>query len=176
MKTSDLLYAIFIVITFILLYVVNILAIGKKQIQNNWPIYRCNPMIMPFASLFGHDTMENFTYCVQNMQGDYMGNLMQPSMYNTQILSDSINNASTSTDFSRTFFSNIRTFTGGLFGTTMQIFSNLMIIMHRMVLGIKDMIAKTIGTVTTLMYILDGSIKTAESTWNGPPGAMIRAF
>lgn len=176
MKTSDLLYAIFIVVTFILLYVVNILAIGKKQIQDNWPIYRCNPMVMPFASSFGHDTMENFAYCVQNMQADYMGNLMQPSMFNTQILSDSINNMSTGTDFSRNLFSNIRTFTGDIFGTTMQIFSNLMIIMHRMVLGIKDMIAKTIGTVTTLMYILDGSIKTAESTWNGPPGAMIRAF
>ena len=53
MKTSDLLYAIFIVITFILLYVVNILAIGKKQIQDNWPIYRCNPMVMPFASIHG---------------------------------------------------------------------------------------------------------------------------
>ena len=30
--------------------------------------------------------------------------------------------------------------------------------------------------MVSLMYILDGSIKTMNSTWNGPPGQMIKAL
>ena len=176
MKTSDYIYAIFIVLTFILLYVANILAIGKKQIQDNWSLYRCNPMVMPFASSFGHDTMTNFTYCVQTMQSDYMGNLMQPSLFNTQILSDTLNKAGETSGFSRSMFSNLRGFMGDMISTVMQVFANIILLIHKMVLAIKDMIQKSIGVIVTLMYILDGSIKTAESTWNGPPGRMIRTF
>ena len=68
MKTGDLLSAIFIIIVFIGLYVLSFLVIGTKYIQDNWSLYRCNPTVMPFASMFGHDTSENFTYCIQNMQ------------------------------------------------------------------------------------------------------------
>ena len=73
MKTSDLLNSIFIIAVFIGLYIANILAIGKKNIEKNWPIYRCSPLVMPFANMFGHDTMKNFTYCIQTMQTDFMG-------------------------------------------------------------------------------------------------------
>ena len=38
------------------------------EIKANWPLYRCNPMYMPLA-----DNVEsNFTYCIQNMQSDYI--------------------------------------------------------------------------------------------------------
>ena len=67
MKLSDLLLSIFIVAVFIGLYVANVLAIGKKNIQDNWALYRCSPMVMPIANMFGHDTMKNFAYCIQNM-------------------------------------------------------------------------------------------------------------
>ena len=62
MKTSDLLNSIFIIAVFIGLYIANILAIGKKNIEKNWPIYRCSPLVMPFANMFGHDTMKNFSW------------------------------------------------------------------------------------------------------------------
>ena len=42
------------------MYFYNILAVGIKNIQDNWPEYRCNPSIMPFAGTFGHDVMDNF--------------------------------------------------------------------------------------------------------------------
>ena len=30
--------------------------------------------------------------------------------------------------------------------------------------------------MVTIMYLIDGSIKTMQSTWNGPPGQMVRAL
>ncbi len=35
-----------------------------QEIAKNFPKYRCNPIIMPFASNFGYDTQENFNYCL----------------------------------------------------------------------------------------------------------------
>jgi len=43
------------------------------EVQKNWPKYRCQPSIMPFAFLYGHNTAENFQYCMGNLfQGSAM--------------------------------------------------------------------------------------------------------
>ena len=81
MKGSDIFLAVIIILIFLALYSFNIIAVGMKKIQSNWPQYRCNPTIMPFASQFGQDPMANFTYCIQNMQKNFMGYLLQPINY-----------------------------------------------------------------------------------------------
>lgn len=44
-----------------------------KAIASDWPKYRCSPSIMPFASLYGYDTTENFQYCIQSMMAGPVG-------------------------------------------------------------------------------------------------------
>lgn len=39
----------------------------STEITANWEKYRCDPSIMPFASFFGHNTSENFNYCMTHM-------------------------------------------------------------------------------------------------------------
>ncbi len=34
------------------------------HIKQDWPNQRCSPLIMPFASYFGHNTKENFEFCM----------------------------------------------------------------------------------------------------------------
>ena len=105
MKTSDLLSAIFIIIVFIGLYVLSFLVIGTKYIQDHWSLYRCNPTVMPFSSMFGHDTGENFTYCIQNMQTDYMGYLLEPVNYMTSVAEGSLGDIGGSLNNFRNMFS-----------------------------------------------------------------------
>lgn len=38
-----------------------------KEISENFPRYRCNPMAIPFASNFGYDTKENFNFCLSTI-------------------------------------------------------------------------------------------------------------
>jgi hypothetical protein len=33
-----------------------------------------------------------------------------------------------------------------------------------------------VGIVTTILYVLDGSIKTMNSAWKGPPGQLVKAI
>ena len=60
MKSTDIAFTIFIIVVFLGLYVSNILAIGMKKVKDNWPLYRCSPAVMPFASIFGHDVGGQF--------------------------------------------------------------------------------------------------------------------
>ena len=49
-----------------------------EEVKKNWPKYRCKPNVMPFASLYGHDTGENFNFCLMNMFGTEMAGALGP--------------------------------------------------------------------------------------------------
>lgn len=176
MKTSDLSITIFIIIIFVLLYVFNILSVGIKKIQEDWPLYRCNPAVMPFATVFGQDTSKNFTYCIQNMQTNYMSYLMQPMMYNLNIIGNLGANITKSINDVRAFFDKIRNFITSIVGSIFSVFLNILIEFQRITISIKDLFGKLVGIMATLLFTLDGSIKTMNSTWAGPPGQLVRAL
>ena len=51
------------IVTIVLLFTVG----NIQEIAKNFPRYRCNPLIMPFAANFGYDTQENFNYCLTSI-------------------------------------------------------------------------------------------------------------
>ena len=75
---GDLGNAIIIIIVFILLqFVVNI-SIGIQNIKRNWDLYKCNPAVMPFATVFGYDAKANFNECIKTTQTDFMTTFLDP--------------------------------------------------------------------------------------------------
>jgi hypothetical protein len=38
-----------------------------KTVVNDWKKYRCQPLIMPLASFYGHDTADNFQFCLKGI-------------------------------------------------------------------------------------------------------------
>jgi len=176
MKTSDLSITIFILIVFIILYVFNVLSVGINQIKEDWPVYRCNPVIMPFASIFGQDVVNNFTYCIQSMQGNYMSYLMQPLQYNLNIIGNIVKGLTGAINSVRAFFNNIRNRIIGIVKSIFSVFLNILIEFQRLTINIKDLFNKLIGIMVALMYTLNGSIMTMNSAWSGPPGQLTRAL
>jgi hypothetical protein len=155
------------------IYIAGVFYYGQiEQIKKNWPLYRCNPMYMYLAD----DIESNFVYCIQNMQTGFMGYLLQPLTYVTSSIGSMLGGFSDSINMARGMFNKIRT----LFTSTIQsvfgVFLNLVIEFQKITISINDLIGKIIGTMVSLMYILSGSITTMQSTWNGPPGQMIRAL
>ena len=142
------------------------------EIKANWPLYRCNPMYMPLAD----DMESNFVYCIQSMQTNFMGYLLQPLTFLTSSLGGMMGNFMDEINSIRAMFNKIRTFFSDIIQSVFGVFLNLVIEFQRITIGIKDLIGKTIGIMTSLMYVMDGSIKTMNSTWNGPPGQMVRAL
>jgi len=142
------------------------------EIKANWAEYRCNPMYMPLSDNLEQD----FTFCVQNMQTSYMGYLLQPLNYLVTNLSSMGGDISKSVNDARSMISNIRSFSTSIFQNIFGVFLNIIIEFQRITINIKDLVGKIIGIMVALMYMVDGSVKTAESTWNGPPGQLTRAL
>ena len=53
-------------------------AVDVAEISRNWPKYRCVPSVMPFASVYGHDTAENFNFCLQKIFNGQVGGVTGP--------------------------------------------------------------------------------------------------
>jgi hypothetical protein len=142
------------------------------EIKNNWPKYRCNPIFMPLSNNIEKD----FTYCVQSMQTNFMGYLLQPINYIISSLSSMGGEFTGSINYIRTMISSMRSMITSIIQNVFGVFLNLIIEFQKITIGIKDLVGKIIGIMVTIMYLIDGSIKTMQSTWNGPPGQMVRAL
>ena len=60
MRSSDVIRSIVIIICFFIIYSVVRVSDTIVDMSSDWSKYRCNPMFMPFASVFGHSAKENF--------------------------------------------------------------------------------------------------------------------
>jgi hypothetical protein len=142
------------------------------EIRKNWPLYRCNP---PYW-IFSKNVSEDFTYCVQNTQTNMMGYLLQPLNYMITSLTSIGGGFNESINNIRIMFSSIRNFVSEIIQNVFGVFLNLIVEFQKIIISIKDMVGKMIGIVVTIMYVLDGSIKTMNSAWAGPPGQLVKAI
>ena len=142
------------------------------EIKENWPVYRCNP---PYW-IFSENISEDFTYCVQNTQMNMMGYLLQPLNYMVSSLTSVGSGLSESINNIRVMFSSIRSFVSDIIQNVFGVFLNMIVEFQKIIISIKDMVGKMVGIVVTIMYILDGSIKTMNSAWAGPPGQLVKAI
>lgn len=155
------------------LYVVAIYYLSSiKEIKDNWPLYRCNPMYMPLSDNMSND----FTYCIQNVTSSFMGFLLQPLTFITSSLSTLGGQFSDQLNSIRGMIDKIRNMVSSVIQSVFGVFLNLVIEFQKIIIGIKDMMGKTIGIVVTMMYVMDGSLKTMNSAWNGPSGQLVRAL
>jgi hypothetical protein len=143
-----------------------------KEIKDNWPVYRCNP---PYW-FFSDNISEDFTYCVQNSQMNMMGYLLEPLNYMVSSLGSLGGMFNDSIDKIRGVFDFVRSFVSEIVQNVFGVFLNITVELQKTTISIKDMVGKMIALVTTIMYILDGSIKTMNSAWSGPPGQIVKAI
>jgi hypothetical protein len=70
----------FLILLFVMIgiWAIIIGASDTSEIVKNWDKYRCKPSIMPFASFFGHDTSENFQFCLQSIIKSDAGFMLSP--------------------------------------------------------------------------------------------------
>ena len=153
---------VYINVAFVL-YILGVFYYSKLQeIKNNWPLYRCNPLYMPLAD----DINSNFSYCIQTMQSEYMGYLLQPLTYITSMLGGMLASFIEQFQAIRAMFDKIRNFLPNIFNNIFNAFSVLIIEFQRIAIGIRDMMGKITGLMVTIMYLLEGSIKTMTSGYN----------
>jgi hypothetical protein len=163
---------IYINLAFVLYIVVVFYYTQVSVIKSNWSKYRCNPIYMPLAD----NIQSNFVYCIQSMQSNYMGYLLEPLTFITSSIGSLLGNFLEEINLVRAMFNKVRIFISTIIQSVFGVLLNLVIEFQKINISIIDLIGKTIGIMTTLMYTIDGSIKTMNSTWNGPPGQLVKAL
>jgi hypothetical protein len=166
------LYFIYVNVGFTLYTVATYYLTSLKEIKDNWPLYRCNPMYMPLSD----DMTSDFTYCVQNITSSFMGYMLQPLTFITSTLASLGGNFANQINAIRGMFDKIRNFVSSIIQSIFGVFLNIIIEFQKIIMGMKDLIGKTVGILVTLMYVMDGSIKTMNSAWKGPSGQLVRAL
>ena len=142
MKTTDIGLSLLIIILFILLLTFSSMSSKIRSVENNWEKYRCNPLIMPFVGLAGHDSSQNFIKCVQSLQTYNMGKILEPINYNIKTLGVIGEQLKESLESINTLINNLRVFIADIVKNIYSIILNLLIEIQRSLLWTKDVVIK----------------------------------
>ncbi len=154
----------------------NVLAIGIKKVQDNWPVYRCSPTVMPFAGIFGHDVGDNFNQCMQTTQTSYMEYLMLPMNYILKLVGNVASKIVSDINSVRGVMDRLRNQVMSIIQNTFGVLLNIVIGFQKIIISLRDLINKLVGVVMTLLYILQGAMFTMQSLWNGINGSLVRSL
>lgn len=126
--------------------------VDATEIGKNWEKYRCQPTVIPFASFYGHNTTENFNYCLKGMVDSEAGGLLAPVF---QIISVSLGVLSTLMSAANSMRLQFATFMGGV-NTIFQNFADrikqLMMQMKISAARIRLLMGRLYGTFFALIY------------------------
>lgn len=175
-KMSTYAQAVLIILYYVGLDLALAMVIMIKNVKANWPLYKCSTNYMMFASFFGYDTETNFQQCIQTMQSGYMTILMEPVNYLMSTTNNIIGGLSSSLNDVRDFINNFRNNLTSSIQNIFGVFLNMLTQIQVMVIKMKDTMSKTVGIMTTLMYTMDTSMQTMQSTWAGPIGKVVRSL
>jgi hypothetical protein len=118
---------------------------------------------MPFAGMFGQDVMKNFTYCIQSMQTNFMGYLLQPLTFITDMLNKLFEEIKQALNGIREMINKIRLQIQAITEEIMGRIINVTIPLQQIIIGLKDILAKVQGTMTAGLFTLLGSYYTLKS-------------
>jgi hypothetical protein len=176
MRIHDITKAIFIFVAFSGINVVSMIMGEYKKVKQEWPKYKCNPSVMPFASFFGQDTMSNFTACMGEMNMGFMGYFLAPIYSILNIVATLGKALAGSMNGIRGMFSFLRFGMFGIFGDLIGMIVNLITKFQIMIINIKGLVMKMLGIALLIQMKLESIILTGSSIWNGPIGGSLRGL
>lgn len=174
MKTSDIFLTFIVIGLFVVLISGNSVINQMDYIKKNWNKYKCNPVFMPFAGTFGHDPVQNFTFCMSNLQSLHFGKLLKPIEYVMNVLSYSLGNAFKFINGIREKMHDFIKMIQNIVSTIFGVFVNMLIQFQNIMIKMKDTFGKTMGITLTTMHLIDTGMKTGKSIWGSSIGKTIK--
>lgn len=172
----DVMASFLIIVVFGIIFLGLALAAIVKDIEKNWPKYKCNPAIMPIVGFLGKDAGKNFTECVGDIQGGFMGYFLGPLRSALSRLSSMGEQITDSVNMIRRLTASLRNSIMNLMGNVFGIIMNVTTEFQLLLVNIKDLIMKLIGSLLTIAYFIQGVRLTGISTAEGPIGGLVGFF
>ena len=142
MKSSDIWMSILIIGLFIILLLFSLMSSNVNSIENNWEKHRCNPLVMPFVSLVGHNSSENFIKCIQSFQMYNMKKILEPIEYNMKIIGVIGERMTETISDINALINSLRLFISDIVKNIYRLILNLLIEIQRSLLSTKRVVVK----------------------------------
>jgi hypothetical protein len=168
-----------IFILFFILFSMNYYNSSLQNIQENWALYRCNPVMMPFAGFMAPDgttTKDNFSFCIQNIMTNFSSSVTQPFAYLQSMTMDMMDSINTSNSNTTDQVSSIKFSVSDIIANIYNVFLNVIVEFNIIVIKLIDTQGKISGIIASILYIMTAVQFTFESMWNGVPGKMIQTI
>jgi hypothetical protein len=168
-----------IFILFFLLFSVNFYNSSVQNLQDNWALYRCNPIMMPFAGMMAPDgttTQDNFSFCIQNIMTNFAPSITQPFAFLQSMTMDMMDSVQTSNENTTDQVSSIKFGVSDIISNIYSVFINVIVEFNIIVIKLIDTQGKISGVIASMLYIMTAVQFTFESMWNGVPGKMIQTI
>ena len=176
MRFKDIILSFIIILLFLVIVGWNIFSTRLSNIKTNWTKYRCDPVVMPFAEFFGHNSTENFNYCIQNVQKKNMGKYLEPVNYAVNVASHTTQRNTDSVQNMRQFLFYLRNQLERTIRRIFTVFLGTIMPIQQILVRFKDLTMKMLASMAVMLYIVDGSNKTMISAWNSDAGGVLRTL
>ena len=156
MKASDLFSVMFVFFVFFTLNLYIYAMLFMNEVKENWPVYRCNPTVMPFASYFGFDPVENFGKCIQRMQAGFMQEFLAPVYHVLNTMGDVTGNLMDSISDVKGFGNNLQSGFGKTSGSMFGVLDNVKNATAGIMVGVMDTFARLGGVLRAIFEMFEG--------------------
>jgi hypothetical protein len=176
MGLGDLGNAFLIVLIFTLIQLFVTILTSLTQFKKVWNAYKCNPAIMPFASLMGYDPTVVLEECTRETQLSYMSVFLDPIYSSLESFSESGNiflgildslqiGLNSQQGESLNIVGNI--------GARVNVFSTNL---NKTFITVADTVSKIGGFMTIIFYLLQTSVDIGKALNRDAPGYILRTL
>jgi Flp pilus assembly pilin Flp len=164
-----------IIFIFMIIHLSLSLMIGITKIDKNWDKYKCNPGVMPFASVFGKDTVSNFNECIKTQQADFMQIFLEPIYKSLEFFAKNGALFTSLFEDAKLFGLENQSEISNLSNTIKTRFNSVTNEMKFLFTRFKDTFGKVSGLIINLFNIVRVSVETASAANKEIFGTIIRA-
>lgn len=137
-----------------------------SEVSKNWPKYRCNPSVMPFASFYGHDTTENLNFCLTGMMNSEMSGALSPVF---KILATFLGTITTLVTVANSMRLEMATFMGGV-NTIFQNFTDRFVLLSSNIRTsaqrIRMLMGRIYGTFFAMIFMSMSALRATQNFGN----------
>jgi len=139
---------------------------GIAEVAKNWPKYRCNPAVMPFAAFFGVDAAENFNYCMKGIFQSNAGGVLGPLYGIMSNFTDIVQVISNVANSFRYLIANLLHGMERMMGSFRDRFQGVLFQIRMSFLKILSLMGRLYSTFYAVVYMGLSALRTAQNVAN----------
>lgn len=166
--------SILIITIYLFLSAIIFIAISIEEIKRNWQQYRCNPLVMPFAGVFGKDPVDNLTQCIMEVQSAFLETFLKP-IYDA--LAGFTDIGVLLSQFMEFLQSGIDIQQFGLITLLKEMqdrLGMLVVGINELLINIVAVFSKLSAMIGLVFRVLQSTVETSKAMWQELPGTIIR--